>query len=119
MKRNFLIKKREWIFIFILLLLCISAIFAMYVTKKPSDNLVAIVYYEQNAVCTVSLQSGGDETIEVIENTVYVKKEGHTVKFIDVNCPDKLCEKVGRLSKEGDMAVCLPNRCYMVLKIQE
>lgn len=33
----------------------------------------------------------------------------------DADCPDKLCEKAGRLTKAGDVAVCLPNRVTLTV----
>ena len=33
----------------------------------------------------------------------------------DADCPDKLCEKAGRLTHAGDTAVCLPNRVTLTV----
>ena len=45
--------------------------------------------------------------------TVVVKDGAAYVK--DADCPDKLCEKVGPLTKAGDVAVCLPNRVTLTV----
>jgi hypothetical protein len=34
----------------------------------------------------------------------------------DADCPDKLCEKTGKISKNGETIVCLPHR--VVVEIQ-
>lgn len=54
------------------------------------------------------------------EKYVYsMEKDGKSVHFViqdggiafsDVDCPDKICENSGVLSKENDTAVCMPNR---------
>ena len=38
-----------------------------------------------------------------------------TVRVEDADCPDKICEKSGAISKAGQTIVCLPNR--VVIKI--
>jgi hypothetical protein len=35
--------------------------------------------------------------------------------MIDADCPDKLCEKQGKISKNGQSIICLPNK--IVIKI--
>lgn len=36
-------------------------------------------------------------------------KEG-AIRFVDVDCPDHICEDEGFVSLEGQTAVCMPNR---------
>ena len=45
-------------------------------------------------------------TVVIKDGTAYVK---------DADCPDKLCEKAGPLTKAGDVAVCLPNRVTLTV----
>ncbi len=42
------------------------------------------------------------------ENTLIIE-DGHAC-FKNSDCPDKTCEKMGKISKAGDSIVCLPHR---------
>ena len=69
-----------------------------YVTVKVDNKTVGS--YSLNENRTVKIQAKGGSTNLVIKNgAAYF--EGST-------CPDKLCEKMGKLSNVGDTAVCLP-----------
>ena len=37
------------------------------------------------------------------------------IRFVDVDCPDHLCEKAGFIGADGQMAVCMPNRTAVVI----
>ncbi len=41
---------------------------------------------------------------------------GGKVRMISSDCPDKVCVKTGRVSREGEVIVCLPNR--VILKVE-
>ena len=52
-----------------------------------------------NAV--IRSDDGGSNTLHIENGTVWIS---------DASCPDKTCEHQGKISKEGEMIVCLPNR---------
>ncbi len=37
------------------------------------------------------------------------------IRFVDVGCPDKLCEGFGWLEHAGESAVCMPNRVSVTI----
>ena len=39
-----------------------------------------------------------------------VKVEDGKVFVVDSTCPDKVCEKTGKISKSGGSIICIPNR---------
>lgn len=39
-----------------------------------------------------------------------IEREGTTVYMADANCPDSLCIQQGKISKDGEVIVCLPHR---------
>lgn len=47
-------------------------------------------------------------------NTLVI--EGGSVYVTDASCPDRLCEKQGRISKNGETIVCLPNRVVITVQ---
>lgn len=57
-----------------------------------------------------------DTTIEtdgVFKNTVIIKNR--QVWISNANCPDKLCENTGKISKKGQSIICVPEK--MIVKI--
>ena len=41
--------------------------------------------------------------------------KNHRIAFISSDCPDKVCIHNGWLSREGEQAICLPNRVSVTL----
>lgn len=53
------------------------------------------------------------ETVEHVIETDYGKNtliiQDGVAYLVDCNCPDALCEKMGKISRPGEMIVCLPH----------
>lgn len=43
----------------------------------------------------------------------------HEARLIEVDCPDKLCEKAGFVRGEMDSAVCLPNKLMLRVYLRD
>lgn len=108
--------KRDVILIAALLLICIAAFLIInFVVKKDGitavvkvdGNIVYMLPLDKNASVTVEGYQGGSNTVVIENGTVYMK---------DADCPDKLCEKTGKISKNGETIMCLPHR--VVVEIQ-
>lgn len=74
---------------------------------KVDGNIVYMLPLDKNASVIVEGYQGGSNTVVIEDGTVYMK---------DADCPDKLCEKTGKISKNGETIVCLPHR--VVVEIQ-
>ena len=51
-----------------------------------------------------------------LKNGIRLKAEQHTICFLQSDCPDGLCVKVGALEKPGDVAACLPNKTVVSIR---
>ena len=108
--------KRDIMLIATLIIVC-AAVFLIinFVEKKDGitaavkvdGNIVYMLPLDKNASVTVEGYQGGSNTVVIENGTVYMK---------DADCPDKLCEKTGKISKNGETIVCLPHR--VVVEIQ-
>ena len=108
--------KRDIMLIATLIIVC-AAVFLIinFVVKKDGitaavkvdGNIVYMLPLDKNASFTVEGYHGGSNTVVIENGTVYMK---------DADCPDKLCEKTGKISKNGETIVCLPHR--VVVEIQ-
>ena len=108
--------KRDIMLIATLIIVCAAAFLIInFVVKndgitavvKVDGNIVYMLPLDKNASVTVEGYQGGSNTVVIENGTVYMK---------DADCPDKLCEKTGKISKNGETIVCLPHR--VVVEIQ-
>lgn len=60
----------------------------------------------------------GDEKIDIRTtsgyNTLEIKDQ--SIKVIDADCRDKICEKSGFISEPGQLIVCLPHKLMIEIK---
>lgn len=59
--------------------------------------------------CTIAIEGydGGRNMLVIEDGCVHVT---------DASCPDKLCEKQGQISANGETIVCLPNRVVITVQ---
>ncbi len=103
--------------ILIISLLAVSAIvlFATEAFNKRGD--MVDIYVGDELFGTYPIDA--DLTIDVEgydkgKNTVCIKDR--KVFMISASCPDRLCMHQGRISGEGRMIVCLPNRVLIKIR---
>jgi len=77
----------------------------------------AEIYYNNELVETVGLESGHERTFSIPQKpeVVFQVDNDGNISFIKSDCPDKICIKTGKLHIVGQNAACLPNG--VVLKI--
>ena len=46
---------------------------------------------------------------------VFLERDGGRIRFVDVDCPDHICEKTGWISMAYQSAVCMPNRTVVTV----
>ena len=101
---------RVWDVVVIVLVLTLLAA-ALYMILAPTQGRSAEIYVDGTLVATVRLDH--QERIDLLSLTVVVE-EG-SIHVEDADCPDKICERMGKISKAGETIICLPNR--VVIKI--
>ena len=98
-------KKADFIFIAIILLVAII-LFAIFMTGEKGATAVVTIDGKEVGRYPLSIDGtfplNGGSNILVIENGEAYLSEA--------NCPDKLCVKMGKISKTGQSVTCLPNK---------
>lgn len=89
----------------------IAAALAIYFMTKPTGSEVYI-YKDGKLLETVSLST--EKTVKVDEH-ITVKISGDAAYVLKSDCKGQDCVKAGKISKVGEMIVCLPNK--VVIKI--
>jgi hypothetical protein len=99
-----------WIGIAFLLVACI--IWIARQNSRPKGSWAKIE--SADSVQYVSLEEDGTFGLECNSSIRFEVKDG-AIRFIEADCPDKICEKEGFLSKIGETAACLPRETIVVI----
>lgn len=96
---------RVWDLVILALVLCLigGAIFLVF---SPARGAYAEVYIDGKKTATLPLKENTILTLDKIKIVV----NGGKVWVEDADCPDKICEKTGKIYKKGQAIVCLPNK---------
>ena len=60
--------------------------------------------------------NGGNVVFRVDKGTNTLVIENGQAHFINSDCPDKTCQKIGKISKSGETIVCLPHKVIAEVK---
>ena len=88
------------------MLTALASFFAIELTKEPGSEV--IVKIDGNEVARYSLLI--DEEYELNNGTNILCIKNGEAYLIDASCPDHLCVKQGKISKNGETITCLPNK---------
>lgn len=102
-------KKRDLIFITIIIIISFAVMFLL--NSSTSDAVVAQISYEGKIIKEIDLKNSSDMIFNLLENNrVSFEIKAHAIRFVNIDCPDKLCENCGFLNKANQVAICLPNK---------
>ncbi|ACA45582.1 NusG domain II-containing protein [Clostridium botulinum] len=118
-------KKGDKIVIYIISILLalsvISIIFFKFFVK--SENAVAVIKQNGKIIEKVDLSKVKEKRQLKINyndrdhkgyNVIEIDKG--SIRFIDADCPDKVCIKSGVLKKPGETAACLPHKLIITIE---
>ena len=88
----------------------------LFITSfMPKENLTAYIYADGKLVHEADfINTAKPYTFTVSDCEIEISKNG--VCFKNSDCPDKLCEKSGVLSKNTQTACCVPKMVVIVIK---
>ena len=100
------------------LLIVAMTLFVVDITKASNDdgNKTVVISIDGEKKSEYPLKEDGVYLLEgshLGTNKLVIKDEKAYIE--EASCPDKQCVKQGKISKAGEMLVCLPNR--VVIKI--
>jgi hypothetical protein len=113
-----MLKKGDIILIGIIILGALCWFVASNVFMSGQDTRVAVIKQNDITIKTIDLdklQSDQRVNISGAYHEVILAEKGR-IRFLEADCPDKVCVKTGWLTKKGDVAVCLPNK--VIIKIE-
>jgi len=95
----------------VIIVIVVIAVLAFTLSENPQGETVN-VSLDGKTLYSLSLDS--DRTV-VIDGVGTIIIENSTVRIEDADCPDKLCEQIGRISKAGQSIICLPNKLIITI----
>lgn len=100
----------------VIILLAVGAAFWFWRKQAGSGTMVK-VYSDNEIIADFPLDRDTTFVIsnELGNNTLVI--ENGFVYITDADCPDKICEQIGTISKPGDTIVCLPHK--LVVEISD
>ena len=102
---------------FTALIICLCALgvyFAFGFRIGSSENLTALIYEDGSLLAEYDLSGIKEKkTIDFNGVTAEISKDG--VCITEAECADKSCVKRGRITKSGEIIVCVPNRIVIRL----
>jgi len=119
MKEKPKLKKGD-IFLLVIGIIILVPLLGFYMREsKPSDNLKAVITRDGKNMAEIDLKTLQEPRYITFEDGIRVKIEADhgSIKFVEADCPDKICIKAGTLTKPGDRAVCLPSKT--IVKIED
>lgn len=116
MRKVFGIKKGDVILIASLALLCIL----LFLIPVFSQGKAAVANVWQNGEKIKEIDlSTVEESYEMSVGGCILLVQRGSIRFLDADCPDKLCVRSGTLSKNGDTAACVPNKVVVIIENKE
>lgn len=105
-------------------MVAVCAIWAYYMYRPRSGEAVAVISVDGQEFRRIALADAGDGIFSIEQETgkpVSFEISGNAIRFVNVDCPDHVCEKAGWCASPGQRAVCMPNRvtlvCYDVTEV--
>lgn len=91
--------------------LAIAAVIAIWFNAKPSSGIAVV---EKDGVQVYSFDLSRQKTTRIIDvggsMNIKLLLEPGAISFYHSDCPDQICVRTGKLTKPGQVAVCLPGK---------
>lgn len=114
-----MMKKKELVAVLAVLILAL-AVWLLLFPSSGSGVREAVVIVDGTEVLTIELEEGKPSYVIDLQGTygipASIEVDGGRVRFVDVTCPDHICEQAGWLSAENQTAVCMPNKSVLAVR---
>lgn len=108
------LKIADYILIFASIILVVLSF--LLISKNSGEARLRIDANGKHYYFSLSNDYSIDSSILGVNVEIIIKD--NSVRFIDSDCPDKLCIGMAALENEGQWSACLPNRVFMVIESQ-
>lgn len=109
-------KKGDKIISLIIIILILVSCIGLFAYKQyaKSSHHIAVIKQDGKIIKSIDLDSIKEKNqfkVTYKKNHYnIIEYEKGRIRFIDADCPDKICVKTGWISEPGQTAVCLPHK---------
>jgi hypothetical protein len=90
--------------------------------RSVKGHIIATITVGDEVVRTLDLNEAPDQEFSILDDTglpITFQVKDHAIRFLDSDCPDKICINTGFLREDLQVATCLPNRTTLFLSAAE
>ena len=90
--------------------------------EETGPRPVATVTVENREVARIDLLAEEDRDFSILDETglpITFQIRDHAIRFLESDCPDKVCIHTCFLKHDLDVACCLPNRTIVLVELVE
>jgi len=90
--------------------------------QHRGPRLVAVITVGDREVRRVDLAAAGDQEFSILDETglpITFQVKDHAIRFLESDCPDKVCVNTGFLRSDLAVACCLPNQTTLFVTQEE
>lgn len=98
-----------------IIVLIIGAVFVFYALLPESGGDTAVVCYSGEIIAEIPLNGSGEYVFPQVPDMVFTAENG-TVSVTESNCGDKTCMRTGKISRQGEAIICVPNKIIVEIK---
>lgn len=106
-------KLKKFELAFILGIVALSMAFILYSKLSAKSGGTALLTYGEGREERIPLDRDGVYDFESNGYVIHISVKNQAAAFVSSTCPDHICEHYGYLSKEGQIAVCLPAKASL------
>jgi len=81
-----------------------------------SAGTTAQIFMDNKLMDTIDLSQDRTYTYQALLGEIKVVVFEGKIRVAESHCPLKICQKQGRISLQGEIIVCLPNKFLIVIK---
>ncbi len=103
----------------ILVLVIAAALMMMILTyQQETTRKIAVIVQDGEIIKRIDLNEIDKPLVIAYEGEYpgIIEAENGRIRFLEADCPDKVCVRTGWISRNGQIAVCLPDN--IMIKIE-
>ncbi len=111
------LRKRNKTYILMAVVIICSLLIYGFQRCMADNGSYAVVKVDGVEIERFSLSEDAEHDIQGYERGVnHLVIEGSSCYISEADCPDKLCQKQGKISRDGESIICLPHRVVITIE---
>jgi len=97
--------------VLLIICICLAIIISMFVLKRPIGQGDSVsILQDGKPVYNLSLSESRSIDVNGPLGITRIRIEKGQVWIADAPCPQKICQRIGKISRAGSVIICVPNK---------